>query len=181
MSRVSIQGFSQDALGAALRDIIDHTADADAGSDRTVFALVSTRLLAELEPGAVAEDDTSELSPILQEIDDLDDFLARAAWPEQVVGAAISMDIVVVPPKPGEPGTPRPARPEDDVDDAGDRRSARLAVGVLRDGPRLAVMRLYPEADGSSADDGAADELLTHPELAVELRDALAATFAPDI
>ncbi|MGV9792972.1 PPA1309 family protein [Gordonia sp. NPDC003422] len=148
--------FSPDALGSAMREVIDHTAGL--GAQPAVFALVPTSVLAELEPGLVADDDASELSPVQQEIDDPDEFLATAAWPEAVTGAVLTTQITVAPPA-----------------DAASRQAeqpARLAVGVLRDGPRLAMMRLLTEP--------ASDELLTHPDLAVDLVEALAATFEPD-
>ena len=54
-----------------------------------------------------------------------------------------------------------------------DRREVRMAVGVLRDGASAALLRM--RAVSGSGDD---DELLTGPDLAPNLVDALLATLA---
>jgi hypothetical protein len=114
------------------------------------------------------------LTPVEQEAlpdGPLDDALARVAWPDGVVGCALSQEIVVLPPSAeSEFG-------EDPADDAAsaraaahpDRREARLVVAVLRDGSSAALLRLR----GS----GGQDEVLTGPDLAPNLVDALLATF----
>lgn len=153
----------------------------------TLFALVPTRLLladpaaaAVLQDssgpgsGAVADGVVADLTPIAQqELPDgpLDQALAQIGWPAEVVGCALSHEIVMLPPS-----------AEPDLDDltvesaasraAGhpDRREARLVVAVLRDGRAAGMLRLRTPA-------GTADDLLTGPDLAPNLVSALLATF----
>ena len=59
--------FSPDDLGRALHDILDHVELGGWGQPPQLFALVPTSLIAEQNPGLVAEDDDSALSPVAQE------------------------------------------------------------------------------------------------------------------
>lgn len=150
----------------------------------TLFALVPTRVLA-ADPAAAAllsssgeivtADEISEnaITPIAQdELPDepLDEVLAQIGWPEEVVGCAVSQEIVMLPPS-----------AESQLDSAAidttvsvatehpDRREARLVVAVLRDGRTAAVLRLRGTANS-------ADDLLTGADLAPNLVAALSAT-----
>ena len=58
------------------------------------------------------------------------------------------------------------------------RREVRLAVGVLRDGSRMAALRL--RADGETPADGQADDVVVGPDLAPGLAEALLETFSDD-
>jgi hypothetical protein len=157
----------------------------------TLFALVPTRLLladpaaaAVLQapsgqaagPDGMADDEPADdaVTPIAQqELPDgpLDEALAQIGWPDEVVGCALSQEIVMLPPS---------AEPELDdlaVDSAAswtyqhpERREARLVVAVLRDGRAASMLRLRTVA-------GIADDLLTGPDLAPNLVSALLATF----
>jgi hypothetical protein len=158
----------------------------------TLFALVPTRLLL-ADPAAAAvlhgspgpaEDPipadvpadvpADDVTPIAQqELPDgpLDQALAQIGWPAEVVGCALSQEILMLPPS---------AEPDlDDLTvesaiaqaaDHPDRREARLVVAVLRDGRAAGMLRLRTPA-------GAADDLLTGPDLAPNLVTALLATF----
>jgi hypothetical protein len=99
----------------------------------------------------------------------LDEVLAGIAWPAAVDGCALSQEIVLLPPSAEDGLTAEEAAGRA----AGhpDRREARLVVGALRDGTTAAVLRLR-------AADGAADDLLTGPDLAPNLAAALLATLA---
>ncbi|MGI8666432.1 MAG: PPA1309 family protein [Jatrophihabitans sp.] len=155
-----------------------------AGWDRppTLFALVPTRLLA-ADPAAAAllgeGFDTVEgiaaesITPVAQdELPDapLDEALAQIGWPDEVIGCALSQEIVMLPPA---------AEPElDDLSvesatsvaaEHPERREARLVVAVLRDGQAAGMLRLR----GS---DDAGEDLLTGPDLAPNLVTALSAT-----
>ncbi len=169
-----------DALAAEIEAFVG-----GAGWDQapTLFALVPTRLLA-ADPAAagvldgLAGQDPSEISPhaltpIAQdELPDgpLDEVLAQIGWPDEVLGCALSQEIVMLPPS---------AEPElDDLTiesaaaaalDHPDRREARLVVAVLRDGRSASILRLRgtPEVG---------EDLLTGPELAPNLIAALNAT-----
>jgi hypothetical protein len=150
-----------------------------------LFALVPTRLLA-ADPAAAAAlgdlagGDPSEISPdsvtpVAQEDlpeGPLDEVLAQIGWPEEVLGCAVSQEIVLLPPS---------AEPELDdltIESAAsaalehpDRREARLVVAVLRGGRSASVLRLRGAADSG-------DDLLTGPDLAPNLVAALSATLA---
>jgi hypothetical protein len=152
----------------------------------TLFALVPTRTLAadpaaaamlsaSSEPLDPAEVSPDSLTPIAQEdLPDgpLDEALAHIGWPDEVVGCALSHEIVML------PATAEGDLGDLDVDaavraavDHPERREARLVVAVLRDGRSAGILRLR----GTS---GQGDDLLTGPDLAPNLVSALAATLA---
>ena len=149
-----------------------------------LFALVPTRLLA-ADPAAAAalgdlagdpaEISAESITPVAQEElpeGPLDEVLAQIGWPEEVLGCALSQEIVLLPPS---------AEPE--LDDLAiesvasaalehpDRREARLVVAVLRDGRSASILRLRGTAETG-------DDLLTGPDLAPNLVAALSATLA---
>ncbi|MEO7260336.1 MAG: PPA1309 family protein [Jatrophihabitantaceae bacterium] len=150
-----------------------------------LFALVPTRVLA-ADPAAAAvlgntaAADPSEISaesitPVAQEglpAGPLDEVLAQIGWPEEVLGCALSQEIVLLPPS---------AEPElDDLTlesaaaaalEHPDRREARLVVAVLRGGRSASILRLRGAVETG-------DDLLTGPELAPNLVAALSATLA---
>ncbi len=156
------------------------------GWDRgpTLFALVPTRLLA-ADPAAAAfvsdaltdveEISPDAITPIAQEelpAGALDEALAQIGWPEEVVGCALSQEIVMLPP------TAEPELDDLPVESAAsialdhpDRREARLVVAVLRDGQVASILRLRGAA-------GTAEDLLTGPDLAPNLAAALTGTLA---
>ncbi|MDQ1732920.1 MAG: hypothetical protein QOK10_3079 [Pseudonocardiales bacterium] len=173
-------------LDAVAAEIEAFAAGAGWGGSPTLFALVPTRTLATdpaassvlspdgspLDPDAISE---SALTPIAQEeLPDgaLDEILSQIGWPSEVVGCALSQEIVMLPP------SAETALDDLDLDAALDaatthpeRREARLVVAVLRDGRSAGVLRLR-------ATDGAADDLLTGAELAPNLVAALSATLS---
>lgn len=151
--------YSQADLGNALAQCAAYAAELPWDSPDLLFALVPTAELMRQAPDLVSEGDDSPLSPVLQELDDptadTATVLAGIGWPEAVAGTALVTEITVVSP---------------DGDDGAGRR-ARLIGGALRTGQRLALLAL----EAVDADDP--NHLRTHPELAPELLDALAATF----
>lgn len=170
-----------EAVAAEIEDFVGQSGW-DVGP--TLFALVPTRLLA-ADPAAAAAlgdlagEDPSEISaesitPIAQEElpeGPLDEVLAQIGWPEEVLGCALSQEIVML---------PASAEPElDDLTvesatatalDHPDRREARLVVAVLRDGRSAGILRLRGTTETG-------DDLLTGPDLAPNLVAALSATF----
>ncbi|MFT4127887.1 MAG: PPA1309 family protein [Gordonia sp. (in: high G+C Gram-positive bacteria)] len=158
--------YSRDDLGHALTEALGFHA-ADAPGAAIVFALLPTPLLAEISPALIGPDDDAALSLLAEEVPALTaaaephgalmGFLATASWPDPVAGVAVVVPITVV-----APGHETSADPISPPTDAG--RRARLAVGALRGGPSLALLVV----DGES-------ELRTRPDLAPELRTALAA------
>jgi hypothetical protein len=162
-------------LDVAAAEVEAHVAQAGWDQRPTLFALVRAAQFARDEPETAARlglDNANgeSLTPIEQEAlpeGALDEALAQIAWPESVAGCALSQEIVILPPSAdGAVET---------VEAAGahpDRREARLVVAVLRDGSSAALLRLRTAT-------GADDDLLTGPDLAPNLVDALVATPQP--
>ena len=147
-----------------------------------LFALVDTARLRVQEPALAAqlglsdEQKTTGLTPIEQDEipagKPLDEFLATIAWPDAVVGCALTVERLMLPPS-AETSVPQglsdkklaawvAAHP--------DRQEVRMTVAVLRDGTRDSAVRLR-EKD-------AATEVLTGAGLVPGLAEALSATFA---
>jgi hypothetical protein len=146
----------------------------------TLFALVETSTLmndpesaAALGLGDPESVAAGSLTPVEQDelpAEALDEALAQIAWPEQVVGCAVSQEIVFLPPD-----------AEDDLPDGSEavgialtherRREARLVVAVHRDGRSAGIIRLRGE---NGAPD---DEVLYGSSLAPNLVEALMLTF----
>ncbi|ROZ99259.1 PPA1309 family protein [Gordonia sp. OPL2] len=198
--------LSPDALGSALRDIVEFVDDAGWGQPPTLFALVPTATLAATQPELVDADDDSELSPVVQDTVEvagpgpetgaaIERLLATTAWPPMVVGAALVQEILVLPPEaesdldtafdtllgtPDDPGAADAAARATARSHPG-RRSARLVVGALRGGQSLSLMQLRPAPGEEPATDPSGRvELLTHADLAPELRAAVAQTLTAD-
>ncbi|MEU0050638.1 PPA1309 family protein [Streptomyces sp. NPDC006184] len=147
-----------------------------------LFALVDTARLRVQEPSLAAqlglqdEPETTGLTPIEQdEIPSgkpLDEFLGTIAWPDAVVGCALTVERLMLPPS-------AEAQVPSGLDEAGltrwvaqhpERQEVRMTVAVLRDGSRESALRLR-EKDTPT-------EVLTGPALVPGLAEALAATFA---
>jgi hypothetical protein len=149
-----------------------------------LFALVDNARLRVQEPALAAQLDladeqkTTGLTPIEQDEipagKPLDEFLATIAWPDAVVGCALTVERLMLPPS-AEASVPQglsdkklaawvAAHP--------DRQEVRMTVAVLRDGTRDSAVRLR-EKD-------AATEVLTGSGLVPGLAEALSATFAED-
>jgi hypothetical protein len=142
----------------------------------SLFALVQTAQFVRDEPETAArlgldENSGDGLTPIEQEDlpdEPLDDVLAQLGWPASVAGCAISQEILILPP------TAEQDLPDDDTAPGlaaahPERREARLVVAVLRDGSSAALLRLRGGTDS-------VEELLTGPDLAPNLVEALLAT-----
>ncbi|TWV45909.1 hypothetical protein FRZ03_14855 [Streptomyces misionensis] len=147
-----------------------------------LFALVDTARLRSQEPALAAqlgledESETTGLTPIEQdEIPSgkpLDEFLATIAWPDAVVGCALAVERLMLPPS-AEAQVPQnlsEAKLAKWVADHPERQEVRMTVAVLRDGARESALRLR-EKDSAT-------EVLTGPDLVPGLAEALAATFA---
>jgi hypothetical protein len=146
-----------------------------------LFALVDTARLRAQEPSLAAqlgledEPETTGLTPVEQDEisadQPLDEFLGTIAWPDAVVGCALTVERLMLPPS-AEAAVP------DDLDGSRlaqwvaehpDRQEVRMTVAVLRDGTRESALRLR-EKDAPA-------EVLTGSDLVPGLAEALAATF----
>ncbi|MCC9709537.1 hypothetical protein E4N62_32330 [Streptomyces sp. MNU76] len=146
-----------------------------------LFALVDTARLRSQEPALAAqlglqdESETVGLTPIEQDEipagQALDEFLGTIAWPDAVVGCALTVERLMLPPS-AEASVPENldgARLTKWVASHPDRQEVRMTVAVLRDGSRDSALRLR-EKDTPT-------EVLTGPELVPGLAEALSATF----
>jgi hypothetical protein len=168
---------SNPRLARLTLDLESHAAAAGWDRPPGLFALVETadllrrepRLAADpgltaAEPGAITPVDQGELP----EHASLEDLLAGISWPPEVLGAAITVERLMVP----------PAAEQDMPQDEGEalrwlgehpeRQEVRLVVAVLRDGSRSAALRMRAHDDETS--------VLTGDELVPGLADALGAT-----
>lgn len=123
-----------------------------------------------------AQASPDELIPVEQEWsvgdDPIDEALAQITWPPQVIGVAIAIERLLLPPS-----------AERDLADAAeeaevlrraldhpDRREVRLAAAVMRDGRQMCAIRLR--------DKDADDDVLSGPDLIPNLTSALATTLS---
>jgi hypothetical protein len=168
-----------DVLLRTMIEVERHVAASGWDQDARLFALVNTADLLAAEPGlasAMGADpgvpDPGSLTPVEQEDlpagSALEDVLAQIAWPEAVAGTAVVVERLML------PAGVESLVPDDEqaalrfLADHPQRQEMRLAVGVLRDGRRAAVIRLRAyDRD---------DSVLTGADLAPGLSDALAAT-----
>ncbi|MGX2994649.1 PPA1309 family protein [Streptomyces sp. JNUCC 64] len=151
-----------------------------------LFALVDTDRLRSQEPtlaerlGLTEESSAASpggsLTPIEQDEvpagTPLDEFLGTIAWPDAVVGCALSVERLMLPPS-AEASVPADlsgAKLASWVARHPDRQEVRMTVAVLRDGARDSAVRLR-EKDS-------AQDVLTGADLVPGLADALTATFA---
>lgn len=173
---------AQRSLALAVHEVETHAADDGWDAPPRLFALVSTARaladdpsLAQRLPADVVQAATTDphhLLSVEQEgfaVDgDLEEALARVAWPPSVDGTALVVERVVLPPS-AEEGVPEdPDAALDYLASHPDRQDVRLAVGVLRDGPAWCAVR-------SRAHDTAAD-VASGPDLVPGLVTALRAT-----
>jgi hypothetical protein len=164
----------QDLLDATL-DIERHV-DSDGWDQPTLlFALVPTVRIRAEQPELAERLGVVEGGPALTTFEQepppaeqpLDEFLAGIEWPEQIAGAAIVVERLVLPPEAEAALADRPdsaarARQHPDA------RDMRIVVAVARDGLAMCAVR------ARGADD---DAVLTGPDLVPALAEALAATF----
>lgn len=136
-------------------------------------------------------DDPDALVPIEQEWGSfdgpLDEALGQITWPEQVVGAAITMERVLLP-ESAEAEIDPDADTEAQLDFAmnhPERKDVRIGAAVLRSGEQECTIRIREEgaedaegAEGADDADDADDEnVLTGRDLAPGLTEALMLTF----
>ena len=167
------------ALLSVVGEVEQHVSERGWDQRPVLFALVQTEQLLREEPqlartmGLVAGDPAA-LTPIEQ--DDLgegplDELLGRVLFGQDVLGAVVTQEAVVVPPG-------AEAELEDAEDPAAvahahpQRREVRAVVGVARDGRSAVVLRLRGEA-------GAPDDVVTGPDLAPGLIEVLRQTLEP--
>ena len=176
-----------DALAGLVREIEEHVAEGGWDQPARLFALVPTHELVEREPrlaavlGVGTGLEEGGITPVeqeeLPEYATLEELLAGIAWPDGVVGAALAVERVMLPPAVED------ELPDDEREalrvlaDHPRRQEVRLAVGVLRDGSRACALRFRAADEAGDAAGGG--EVVTGPDLVPTLVDALAATLQP--
>lgn len=161
-----------------VREIEKHVSDLGWDQNPRIFALARTSELLAFEPGLAdalgeAASDPTSLTPIEQDHLDhsrpLDEVLATTAWPEEVAGAALVLERVMLPPSAEEALPDDQAELADVVAAHPERMDVRMAVVVTRDGGRMCALRLRSHDTD--------DQVLVGEQLVPRLADALHATF----
>jgi hypothetical protein len=158
-------------------DIERHVAAGGWDQPPHLYALVETAELLRREPQLATEVGAGpalpgDLTPIdqgdLPAHDTLEQLLAGITWAPEVLGTAIAVERLMLPPGREE------QMPSDDaaalqwVAEHPDRQEVRLVVAVLRDGTRSAALRMRAHDDEAA--------VLSGPDLVPGLADALGAT-----
>jgi hypothetical protein len=164
----------QDLLAAAL-DIEAHVASDGWDQPPLLFALVPTERIRAEEPELAAQLGVVDGGPALTTFEqeappadqELDEFLAGIQWPEQITGAALVVERIVLPPEAEAAVADRPdaaaaAREHPLAQDM------RIVVAVARDGLTMCALRLRGTDEES---------VLTGADLVPGLSAALLATF----
>lgn len=174
----------RDLLAAAVRDAERHVAAGGWDQAPRLFALVTNENLLAREPDiarSLGIESAAGWTPVEQDdlsLDPLDEVLASLAWPEDVDGALLVLERIVLPPA-VEDTLPTPEDGDEESARAAlgrvaalhpQRDEVRMAVGVLRDGSRSCALRLRTHDQD--------DSVITGPDLVPRLADALLATFA---
>ena len=169
-------------LTHAVVEVERHAAASGWDQPARLFALVDTDELLAREPHLAAALSSNEqpvpggsLTPIEQEDlgdEPLDELLARIVWPEEVVGCAVVVERLMLPP------SAESTVADLDGDEAAaqvaehpEREEVRIVVGVMRDGDRECALRLRSH-DRDNA-------VVSGKDLVPNLVDALAATLQP--
>nr|WP_229661786.1 PPA1309 family protein [Phycicoccus endophyticus] len=139
-----------DPLTLAALDTERHVARSGWDQPLRLFALVPTADLVGREPqlaAGLAGHDTVDgaLSAVeqneLPEADGVEDLLARIAWPQEVVGAALALERVVLPPGAERDLPSDPDQAVAAVAEHPDRADVRLLVAVTRAGQARCLLR----------------------------------------
>lgn len=160
-------------------DIERHVAAGGWDQPPHLYALVETADLLRREPQLAGElgvigAPPGDLTPVdqgeLPAHDSIDDLLGGITWAPEVLGTALAVERLMLPPNEEE------QLPEDEgqalrwVAEHPNRQEVRLVVAVLRDGSRAAALRMRSHDDEQA--------VLSGPDLVPTLADALGATLA---
>ena len=174
---VSSDTPTADGLAAIVRETEQHVATGGWDQGPRLFALARNADLRLREPELAAslevpDDGWTAIEQDEVDAEDLESFLARLAWPDEVDGIILVLERIVLPPT-AEHSLPSDSDNGEFVDAAmshPDREDVRIAVGVLRDGRRATALRVRHHDDDALVAIG--------PDLVPGLADHLAATFS---
>lgn len=166
--------MASDQLTAIVREVESHVATSGWDQPSRLYALVPTEQLLAQEPQLASQLGVAppgSITPVEQPplTEDLASVLEQIGWPDDVLGAALVHEVVILPSSISE-------EPPDDVDPNEwasahpERRDARIAVAVLRGGDSASCIRVQGK-------DGADDEIVVDDDLVPGLVQALAETF----
>lgn len=169
------------ALAAVVREVEAHVARSGWDQPAQLFALVGTVELLQREPqlaGVLGVDpDHGGLTPVEQETTSasLEELLPSILWPPEVLGCAVVVEAMTVPPG-EEPGENRvPEDPEAAAEYAAThprREEARVVAGALRTGESYCAIRQRAHDED--------DMVLVGDDLVPGLLELLLATLDPD-
>jgi hypothetical protein len=160
-------------------DIERHAAGAGWDQPPRLFALVETADLLQREPQLAGQlglgpADPGDLTPVdqgdLPEHSSLEELLAGISWPPEVLGTALTVERLMVPPSAETDMPPDEGEALRWLAEHPERQEIRLVVAVLRDGSRSSALRMRAHDTETS--------VLTGENLVPGLADALAATLA---
>ncbi len=139
------------ALRIAVVEVEAQASDSGWDQPSRLFALVRTTELAAAEPELAAElgihDNSAALfTPVEQDLEHhnepVEELLAGITWPEEVDGALVVIERVVLPPEAEEQVPDEPAAASAFAVTHARREDVRIAAGVLRSGESHCVLRL---------------------------------------
>jgi hypothetical protein len=151
-------------LRAVVLELERHAADAGWDQPARLFALVPTADLLAQEPGLAAvvgvdpeADLTGSLTPVEQEElpagQPVEELLAQLAWPEEVLGTAVVVERLVLPPSVGElPEDPSTA--QELAQSHPDRQEVRMVAAATRAGSTYCALRLRSHDDAFAVIEG---------------------------
>jgi hypothetical protein len=165
-------------LTQVLIDIESHVARGGWEQPARLYALVDTAELLREEPTLADQlgiDPANTLERALTPVEQeelpadraLDDVLASISWPPQVLGCALVVERLMLPPS-AEEQLPTSGDVASWVAGHPDREEVRIAVGVLRDGSTQSAVRMRSHDTDTS--------VLSGPNLVPGLAEALTAT-----
>ena len=166
------------ALAEVVGEVEQHAARSGWEQPAQLFALVDTADLLQREPqlaGLLGVDETTAagLTPVEQETvsESLEELLPTILWPPEVVGCAVIVEAMTVPPGSGDVPTDAEAAAEYAASHP-DREEARIVAGVLRTGESWCAIRQRAHDED--------DMVLTGNDLVPALLQLLYATLEPD-
>jgi hypothetical protein len=145
-------GRDSGPLSAAVREVEAHAAAAGWDRPAALYALVPTDQLLAKEPqlavsiGVDTATAVGSLTPVTQEPlpsgQSFERSLEQVGWPAEVVGAAVVLERVVLPPAAERRVPTDPRQAVRYAATHPDRQDVRMAAGVLRDGRTHCVLRI---------------------------------------
>jgi hypothetical protein len=162
-----------DSLEAVVREVEEHVANGGWDQPVRLFALVRTATLLEGNPDLELDSELvlTSVEQELGEVEVFEEFLGTLAWPEDVEGAVVVLERVVLPPE-AEADLPQ-GEDEEIVQAAIDHPQAvdvRIVSAVLRSGQNLNALRQRSH--------DTADAVAVASNLVASLNEQLLATFA---